>query len=110
MNGVTPNVGSHSFSMFSDAARPNGSSHRPDFVPLSPPSQLHIQHRLHVRVSSQPASAMTSHCSSSWAPLDDTGNSLRTHDKPSLLKETTRHVNVHTYVIVCCWVGFAPAG
>lgn len=42
--GVTSNVGSHSFSWFSDAARPNGSTHSPNCIPLSPPSTCTESH------------------------------------------------------------------
>lgn len=36
-NGVTPSVGVHSFPLFSDAARPTGSTHLPNCTPLAPP-------------------------------------------------------------------------
>jgi len=103
MNGVTPNVGSHSFSWFSDAARPNGSSHQPNCIPPSPPSQPHAQNHTHVNMFHQPAGlacAVTSHCSSSQAPLDDTDKSPLTHDEPSFLMATSHSV----YLNVCIFV------
>lgn len=81
---MTPSVGSHSFSWFSDAARPTGSTHPPDCIPPAPPSQP--QTHTHVNMFHQPAtpaSAVTSHCSSSRVPLDDSGKSPLTHDQPS---------------------------
>lgn len=92
---MTSNVGSHSFSWFSDAARPNGSTHSPNCIPLSPPSHPHAQNHTHVNILHQPAgpaSAMTSHCSSSRAPLDDSGNSPLTRDEPSFLMATAQSV------------------
>lgn len=52
---------------------------------------------------------MTSHCSSSWAPLDDTGKSLCAHDdEPSFLMATAQSVHVCMCLcerLVISWMG-----
>lgn len=62
-----------------------------------------------------PASAVTSHCSSSRAPLDDTGKLLLTHNEPSFFngdRSECVYVSafVYVFVFVCAgaWVGFVP--
>lgn len=60
-----------------------------------------------------PASAVTSHCSSSRAPLDDSGNSLLTRDEPSFLMATAQkcvYVSAFVYVFVCVRLGGVFAG
>lgn len=122
--GVTPCVGSHSFSWFSDAARPSGSTHPPNCIPSAPPSQPHAQNHTHtythVNIFHQPAtpaSVVTSHCSSSRAPLDDSGKSPLTHDEASFFngdRSECVYVSAFVYVFVvvcmCTWVGFASDG
>lgn len=54
------------------------------------------------------ACAVTSHCSSSRAPLDDTGMSPRTHDdEPSVLMATARRARVFVCTLdgVISWLG-----
>ena len=55
-----------------------------------------------------PASAVTSHCSSSRAPLDDSGKSPLTHDEPSFFngdRSECVYVSafVYAFVFVCMW-------